>query len=85
MGERAGCLDFQFRRQMRRNDLQHLREDFRGGGDDVAGVEKAFVADKVADECARLLRDQAAGGEIPGFQVHFPEAVVTAAAHVAEV
>ena len=41
---------------MRRNDLQHLREDFGVGGDDIAGVEKAFVADKIADQAPGFLR-----------------------------
>ena len=47
--------DFKFRRQMRRDDLQHLREDFGVGGDDIAGVEKAFVADKIADQATGFL------------------------------
>ena len=42
--------------QVRGEDLQHLAEDFRAGGDDVAGFEEAFVAHEVADQRAGFLR-----------------------------
>ena len=46
---------------------------------------KPSLPTRLPTNAAGFLRNQAAGGEIPGFQVHFPEAVVTAAAHVAQV
>jgi len=70
---------------MRRNDLQHLRENFRGGATMLPESRKPSLPTKLPtnapDSCA--IRLPAARSQ--GFQVHFPETVVAAATDVAEV
>src|SRR3569832_392233 len=74
----------EFGRQVRGDDLQHLAEDFRAGRDDVARLQKTFVAHEISDQCPGCLCDQAAGGQVPGFLLHYPEDFVAAACHVVE-
>src|SRR3569833_4625168 len=64
----------EFGRQVRGDDLQHLAADFRTGGDDVAGIQKAFVTKEVTDQCPGFLSDKAAGGQVTGIQVQIPKA-----------
>ena len=66
---------------MRGDGLQHLCQHFGWGGYDVAAFEPAFVAAHIGYDAARFLYDQCAGGDIPGFEVEFEEAIEAAAGH----
>src|SRR3546814_1909602 len=45
-------------------------------GDELAAVDRAVAAAKIADEAARLAHEQHARGDVPDLQVAFPETVV---------
>ena len=67
------------------NQRQKLSEDLRVAGTDVAGFKPFFAACEVGDQAARFENDETAGGDIPGLEAEFPEAVVAAAGDPAEV
>src|SRR5574337_851976 len=68
-----------------RDDLQPGGEDLGRAGDDVPGLEIVGVAVEVAHQSPRLADHQGAGRHVPGSETELPEAVVSAAAHVAQI
>ncbi len=46
---------FEIRRKMGLQSLHHLAEDFRSGGENVAGVEPRFISRKIADQAPGFL------------------------------
>ena len=68
-----------------REQGNHLAKDLRAGGDDVALVQVLRLTTEFTDDAARFRDHQGAGGDIPGFQAFFVEAVQAAASDVGQV
>ena len=67
------------------NQRQKLSENLWVAGTDVPGFKPFFAAREVGDQAARFENNETAGGDIPGLEAEFPEAVVAAAGYPAEV
>src|SRR3546814_16218272 len=64
--------------QRPRDQLLQLRMHRGAAGDELAAVDRAVAAAKIADKAAGLAHEQHARRDVPHLQVAFPETVVTA-------
>ena len=67
-----------------RAEFRQAFVDSRGASQNVAGLEVVFTTVKGTDQSAGFADDQRAGGQIPGLQSGFPEAVKSSAGDVAK-
>ena len=67
------------------DNLQQWLEYLGAGAHDVAGLHAVVASAEVADHTAGFLYQKQPCGDVPGFQVHFPEAIKTTGGNIGQV
>ncbi len=80
-----GAAPFVISARKGESSLTICDEDLRVCRDHLAAVQVIAFAGQVADQAARLEHEQAPGGNVPGIEPDFPEAVVEARGDVGEI